>query len=100
MLSVLLVFLHWRRLRAKPCPGPGTRIKQVAHDDDDDDNYNDNDDDYNDDDDNDDNMIKMTGPPGLSRLPMMTMMMTGPGTTILAQVMEILIILALVTMTI
>jgi len=28
VLSVLLVFLHWRRLRAKPCPGPGTRIKQ------------------------------------------------------------------------
>ena len=35
MLSVLLVFLHWRRLRAKPCPGP-TRIKQVGDDDDDD----------------------------------------------------------------
>lgn len=27
VLSVLLVFLHWRRLRAKPCPGP-SRIKQ------------------------------------------------------------------------
>ena len=43
MLSVLLVFLHWRRLRAKPCPGPGTRIKQVAHDDGDDDDEDDDD---------------------------------------------------------
>ena len=34
VLSVLLVFLHWRRLRAKPCPGP-SRIKQVGLDDDD-----------------------------------------------------------------